>query len=234
LRPDPRDHGSRVFRLNVESTRHLLAIAEEEPQITRFVLRSSHEVYRLERDSPTLLDETQPLELSARTPQAARNHAEADLMVCARMGVSRLRIAVLRCADVLAPHVSSQLHDYLSSSVCIRPLGYDPMVNVLSLSDAARALQLAATSGAVGIYNIPGKDSLPLSELIHRAGRIGFALPGPLLTPLYDLRAHLTRLRFSYSADRSRFHHGVILDGSKACAELAFRPEISVSFPIQA
>lgn len=230
LHSDARDRGQRVFRLNVESTRHLLSVAEEVPHIKRFVLRSFHDVYRVEHDSPLLFDENQPLELSARTPQAARNHAEADLMVCARMAVSRLQIAVLRCADVLAAGVSSQLYDYLSSKVCLRPLGYDPMVNVVSLSDAERALRLAALSDATGTFNIPGKDSLPLSELIHRARRIDLALPGPILTPLYLLRARATGFRFHYETDRLRFHHGCILDGSAARERLHYTPLVSVSF----
>lgn len=231
LQPGAREHGARAFRLNVESTRHLLAVAEEEAHIKRFVLRSFQDVYRVERDSPILIDETQPLELSARTPQALRNHAEADLLACSRMVDSRVQIVVLRLADVLAPGVFSQLHDYLSSKVCLRALGYDPMLNVLSLADAERALRLAVFSEAIGIFNIPGQDTLPLSELIHRAGRIGIALPGPILAPLYELRARLTPLRFHYEADRLRFHRSCILEGTKARERLHYSPQVSALPP---
>lgn len=231
LHPGAREHGSAAFRQNVESTRHLLSVAEEESHIKRFVLRSFQDVYRVERDSPILVDESQPLELSPHAPQAIRNHAEADLITCARMAVSRLQIAVLRLADVLAEGVASQLGDYLSSRVCLRALGYDPMVNVLSLTDAERALRLAVLSEAIGIFNIPGRDTLPLSELIHRAGRIGVAVPGPLLTPLYELRARVTRLRFHYETNRDRFHRGGVLEGSKAREQLGFTPHISALPP---
>jgi UDP-glucose 4-epimerase len=227
LQPGPREHGSRAFRLNVESTRYLLSVAQEQPQIKRFVLRSFHDVYRTERHSPLLIDESQPLELAARTPQATRNHAEADLIACANMADSRLGIAVLRCADVLAAGVASPLYDYLSSRLCLRALGYDPMVNVLSLADAERALKLAVLSDVTGVFNIPGKDSLPLSELIHRAGRLGVALPGFALSPLYTLRARLTGTHFDYESDRLRFHHGGILDGSKARVQLHYIPQVS-------
>ena len=232
LHPGARERGSQAFRLNVESTRHLLAVAEDETHIKRFVLRSFHDVYRVERDSPTLIDESQPLELSARTPQALRNHAEADLLACSRMAVSRVQIAVLRLADVLAPGVSSQLQDYLSSQICLRALGYDPMINVLSLADAERALRLAVLSDKIGIFNIPGKDSLPLSELIHRAGRIGIALPGPVLTPLYELRARFTNMRFHYETDRLRFHRSCVLEGSKARECLQYVPQVSALPPV--
>lgn len=198
--------------------------------MARFVLLSSADVYRVETDEPTLIDEDHPLELSQRAPAAIRERVEADLVACARMGVSRLSIAVLRCADILAPGSLGQLHDYLSSKVCLRPLGYDPMLNVLSLPDAANAVRLAALSHEPGVFNVQGLDSLPLSGLIHRAGRIGLPLPGPLLSPLYSLRAAATAFRFRYAPDRQRFHYGALLDGRKACRTLGYVPAHAVDF----
>lgn len=228
--PFSREHGADSARLHVESTRHLLSVAEEQPQIKRFVLRSFHDVYRLQRDSPILIDESQPLELSPHAPEASREHAESDLIACAKMAVSRLQIVVLRCAELLAAGVAGQLYDYLSSRVCLRPLGYDPMINVLSLPDAARALHLAVMSDAIGIFNVPGKDSLPLSELIDHAARLGVALPGLMLRPLYDLRTMVTKLQFDYELDRLRFHRSCILEGSKAREQLHYSPQVS-AFP---
>lgn len=232
LQPGAQEHEALTFRLNVESTRHLLSVAEEQVHIKRFVLRSFQDVYRVERDSPILIDENQPLELSVHAPQATRNHAEADLMACAKMAVSHMQIAVLRCAELLASEVAGELYDFLSSRVCLRALGYDPMLNVLSLADAVHALRLAVLSDAIGIFNIPGKDSLPLSELIHRAGQIGVALPGFILAPLYELRARLTGLQFDYESHRLRFHRGCILEGSKAREHLGYSPQVSV-FPLR-
>jgi 1-acyl-sn-glycerol-3-phosphate acyltransferase len=105
-----------------------------------------------------------------------------------------------------------------------------PMVNLLSLSDAARAIALAASSNATGVFNIPGCDTLPLSELIHRSGRFGLALPGPLLAPLYGLRAVVTPRRFRYGSDRKRFHYGTVLDGRKASRALGYVPESRLAF----
>ena len=113
--------------------------------------------------------------------------------------------------------------------MCLRPLGYDPMVNVLSLPDVARAVQLAAASDATGIFNIPGRDTLPLSELVHRTRRLGVGLPGPLLAPLYALRARLTAGRFRYALDESRFHYGAVLDGRKAALAFGYTPQYGVS-----
>jgi UDP-glucose 4-epimerase len=206
--------GGRCDR-DVQATRELLAAAEEAPGIRSFVLCSSSAVYRLARDAPRLIGENEPLDLASRFSRN-RSLVEQDVTACTRVGSGRLRIVVLRNAEILAPDCGGQLHDYLSSRVCLRPLGYDPMVNVLSLSDAAHAATLAAVSSSAGVFNIPGRDTLPLSELIHRTGRLGLPLPGPLLAPLYHARSTVTGGRFRYALDELRFHYGAILDGSRA------------------
>ena len=211
------------------ATRELLQLAEEQPGMQRFVLRSVARLYRTDSREPALIDEQHALDW-ARIPRALWAAAEADFTVCERIGSSRLQLLVLRCADVLSPLRDGALHAYLSSRVCLRPLGYDPMLNVLSLEDLARALSLAAVSGGSGIYNIPGRDTLPLSELIRAARRIDAPVPGPLLGPLYALRARLTRRRFDYLNDRVLFHYGAVVDGSKARRLLGYQPTSPISF----
>ncbi|MFI5309359.1 MAG: hypothetical protein ACHQ53_18535, partial [Polyangiales bacterium] len=218
------DAAGRSFERDVEATRHLLALAEEQPRITRFVLRSFSDVYRIERDQPALIDEDHALDLSAGAPELTRSHVEADLTTCAKIGQSRLQIAVLRCSEILAPGLQSPLYDYLGSRLCLRPLGYDPMLNLLSLGDATDALRLAAFSHARGVLNVPGCDTLPLSDVVHLCGRWGLPLPGPLLDPLYGLRARAIGGRFRYAADRERLHYGAILDGKRARAALGYEP----------
>jgi UDP-glucose 4-epimerase len=225
------DHGPKVRALNVDSTVDLLRLAERHPTIERFVYRSFAEVYRVRRDVGALIGEDNALELSARMPQGVRDRVEADLTVCTRMGmVPRLSIAVLRFAEILAPQSGSQLYDYLSSKVCFRPLGFDPMLQVLSLEDAVRALHLAIHSSAQGVFNVPGADVLPLSVAIARAGRRGVPVPGPLLGPLYGARALVRKTSFSYALNRYRLHFSGVLDGGRASEVLGFRPEHPVAW----
>ena len=230
LHTDPLAEDERVLRLNVDSTRHLLALALERRSIRRFVLRSFADVYRIDSDEPALIEEDHALELSPSAPAGVRSRVETDLTVCERISNGSLGIAVLRCAEVLAPRSGSRLLDYLSSRVCLRPLGYDPMLNLLSVEDAARAVTLAARSEAVGIFNVPGRDVLPLSELIHCTGRIGLAVPGPALGPLYAARAVLTSGRFRYALDERRFHYSGVLDGRRARAAFGYVPEHAIDF----
>jgi UDP-glucose 4-epimerase len=228
------DDGPRVHALNVDSTRELLDGAERHPTIRHFVFRSHADVYRIDPRHAVLLDEQDPLDLSAQAPQRVRDRVEADVTVCTRMGLSPLSITVLRCAEILAPDMGSQLHDYLSSRVCLHPLGFDPMLNLLTLEDTVRALVLALGSAANGIFNIPGADTLPLRRAIALWGRSGVALPGPLLAPLYAARASALSMEFRYDMNHRRFHFSAILDGRRARDVLSYVPEHPIEWPASA
>lgn len=210
--------------LEVDATRELVLRAEEHPTVQRFVYRSFADVYRIDDREPNLLDEDAPLALGPEMPELVLDRVGGDVSVSTRVGSSRLHIVVLRLAEVLAENSGSQLWDYLQSRVCLRPLGFDPMINVLSLDDAARAIALAITTPARGIFNIPGGDTLPLSRLITEWGRRDVPLPGPLLAPLYRLRAATVGFEFRYDLNLRRFHFGGVLDGRRARRELGYEP----------
>lgn len=225
------DHGDRVHRLNVETTRTLLRLAEHHPSVRRFLLCSTSAVYLARHDTPDLVREDWSLDLSPQAPQWLRDRVEADITVCARMGLSPIHVNVLRLAEILAPQMGSQLHDYLSSRVCLRPLGYDPILNLLSLQDAAAAWVLALDAPEQGVFNVPGADTLPLSRAIRLWGRDDVPLPGPLLGPLYAMRRAVRRTDFQYAINQRRFHFNGVLDGRRAAALLGYRPQHPISWP---
>lgn len=219
------DEGARVHRLNVEATRELLRLSEGHPTIQRFVLRSQGAVYKVRADQPAVIAEDHPLNLDPGAPQWVRDRVEADLTVCSRLGLSSVDITVLRCAEVLAPHTGSQLFDYLCGKVCLRPMGFDPMINLLSLEDQVEALHRAIDAeGARGVFNVPGRNTLPLSELIQMMGRAEVPMFGFLLSPAYRLRARLQRREFRYDMNHWRFHFSGILDGRRAKEVLGYEP----------
>lgn len=225
------DTGARVHAQNVEATRNLLLLCEEHPTVRRFVLRSHSEVYALRPRQPTIVGENHPLELDRQAPQWVLDRVEADMTVGMRMGMSGLGIAVLRIAECLEPASGSQLLDYLQSRVCLRPLGYDPVLNLISKPDFVRALSAAVFSDAWGVFNIPGKDTLPLSDVIRKWRRIGIPLPSPLLHPLYQLRRAATALDFRYDLNNRRFHFGGVLDGRRARDVLGYTPKCPIPWP---
>jgi UDP-glucose 4-epimerase len=218
------DEGHQVHEQNVEVTRALLATAAEHPTVRRFVFRSSGAVYAVRPREPNLLDEEAALELDPAAPQWVRDRVEADLTACAHLGDPRLQVVVLRCAEILAPEAGSQLWDYLRSRVCLRPMGFDPMLDVLSLDDAVDAMRRALAHGGHGVFNVPGADRLPLSRVARRWGGRDIPVPGPLLAPLYRWRTRAVGFDFRYDLNLRRFHFGGMLDGRRAAAVLGYRP----------
>ncbi|MBI2377295.1 MAG: NAD-dependent epimerase/dehydratase family protein [Deltaproteobacteria bacterium] len=224
------DFGRRVRALNVGSTRELLHLSERHPTVRRFVQRSFVDVYRIRAEEPTILEEDHPVELSPKTPQWIRDRVEADLSVCVRMGMSRLSVAVLRAAECLAPSSGSQLYDFFRARVCLRPLGFDPILNLASPDDIARAVSLAVSSNVNGVFNIPGRDTLPLSEAIRLAGRPDVPVPGSILAPWYRLRGALADSEFRYDQNASRFHYGGVLSGRRAKEVFGYEPRTSMDW----
>ncbi len=225
-----RDEGRRVHRQNVDATRSLIVACNDHSSIRRFVLRSFAEVYATPPAATHLLTEDDPLDFAPEAPQWLRDRVEADLTACAHVG-GALHIAVLRCAELLAPNSGSQLWDYLQSRVCMRPMGFDPVINVLSLADASAAFVAAASSTAVGPFNIPGADTLPLTRAILESQRLNIPVPGSLMAPLYQLRRRLAGFEFRYDLNARRFHFGGVLDGTRARESLGFVPRARAEWP---
>jgi UDP-glucose 4-epimerase len=227
----PGEEGERAHAQSVESVRSIIELSERHPTIRRLVLRSDAAVYQVQRDLPVLIGEDHPLNMAGTAPQYVRDRVEADVTACVRMGLSPLQIVVLRMAEILGPGTGSQLFDYLGSPVCLRPAGYDPMLNLLTQDDAVAALQRAIHSEAQGVFNIPGADTLPLTACIASWGRLSIPVPGVWMTPLYRWRRLVTGHDFRYGMNRRRFHYSGVLDGTRARQVLGYVSAHPVDWP---
>ncbi len=224
--------GRREHALHVEALRAALAALERHPSLQRVVLRSHADVYRVAPHLATIVDEHHPLRIGDPAPPWLLDRVEADLEAALRIGASTGEICVLRCAEVLAAGTGSQLFDYLSAPVCLTPLGFDPMLNLLSLEDVTDAIVRAASAASArGIYNVPGADTLPVSECIRLAGRIEIPLPGPCLDRFYELRRAVRGADFSYRHNERRLHFPAVLDGRRIARDLGYRPRCPLRWP---
>jgi len=224
--------GRRAHALNVDATRTMLELAEGHPHIERFVFVSSGAVYQVDSENPAIVDEAQPLNLTPRAPQWIRDRVEADLCVCTRMGMSQMKIVVLRFAECLAPAMGSQMYDYLNAPVCLRPLGFDPIMNVIGIDDMVASVRAGLRYDAHGLFNIPGRDTLPLTAAIRRWGKHDVPVPGFLMSPLYRLRARLERSEFRYDLNMFRFHFNAVLSGRRALTELGYEASHGIDWPV--
>ncbi|MEM9071165.1 MAG: NAD-dependent epimerase/dehydratase family protein [Myxococcota bacterium] len=226
-------HGKKARALHVDAPQRVLRFTERVPSVEQFVYCSSALVYDVDAHLPVQVDEEHPLRIGSGVPPHVLDRVAADLAVCGRMGMSRVRIAVLRPAECLAEDMGSQLLDYLQSRVCFRPVGFDPMVNLISVEDLGRALAHAAIRRAQGVFTIPGLDALPLSCVIRRFGRREVPIPGPLLRPLYGIRRRVTGADFRYGMHHRQFHFGGVLDGRRAREAFGYEPRVPVRWPLR-
>ncbi len=226
------DSGRAVHAQNVEALRSMLQLADRHPTIRRLVLRSHAVVYRVSLDLPVLVTEDHPLNLSRTSPQYVRDRVEADLTACASMGLIDCEIVVLRCAEALEAGTGSQLYDYLQGPVVLRNMGFDPMVNVATCADVVRALELATHGSGEGVFNVPGYDTLPLSEAVRLYGKPQLSAPGFAIRRLYGLRHWATGSQFRYGVNRQQMHFGLVLDGTRARRELGYEPRHPVDWPV--
>lgn len=224
--------GRKARKLDVESLRSILDLSDRHPTIRRVVVKSHAEVYKVRLNLPVLVTEDHPLELSPRAPQFVRDRVEADLTACARMGLSNAEIVVLRCAEAMAPGTGSQLYDLLDAPVAFRPAGFDPMVNVATIADLVHAIETATHGSGEGVFNIPGYDTLPLTEAIRKWGTPQVPAPSMVIEPLYALRHRVLGSDFSYGMNRGRMHYGLVLDGSRARDVLGYVPRVPVDWPV--
>lgn len=228
---DPYVRGRRVHMASVEAVRSILSLSDRHPSIRRVILRSYAEVYRVRMDLPVLVTEDHPLNLSSTAPQYVRDRVEADLTACARMGLVKASIVVLRCAEALESNTGSQLYDYLNGRVSPRPAGFDPMINVASVHDLATAIERATQGTEQGVFNIPGYDTLPLSEVIRKWGATSVPLPSLLLRPMFRLQHLTTGSTFEYDLNHHRMHFGLVLDGTRAQQVLGYTPTNAIPWP---
>ncbi len=226
----PYGTGRSVYAQNVEALRSILELSDRHPSIRRLVVKSHAVVYKVSLDLPVQVTEDHPLNLDPRAPQYVRDRVEADLTACARMGLVDCEIVVLRCAEAMAPGHGSQLWDYLNGPVVFRPLGFDPMVNVAHPNDLVAAVELATHGSGEGVFNVPGHDTLPLTEAVRKLGAPSVPLPSELLRPLYGLRHWATGSEFRFGIHRSQMHLGLVLDGERAHKVLGYTPRNPVAW----
>ncbi len=205
----------------VSETRRLLEACRRDADIARFVFLSSGFVYSPEPGSASLMSEDQPLSFDADGQLRVRAWIDADLLCQNELKDPELGMTILRPGAIVTD-AGEFLHCPPLEGGSL-PLGYDPMVSVVSDRDVARALVLALHADRPGIYNVASREVFPCSQLRHQRARIG-----PFPVPELVSRAWVL-LDQTLGRGRGRPHsyqrYGVVLDTSRAREVLGFEPQ---------
>ena len=164
--------------LNVIGTMQLLAACQKAPGVENLVVKSTTTVYGASNRDPAMF--TEDME-PRRAPKAgyAKDVAEIEGYV---RGFARrrpdCRVTLLRCANVIGPHVVSPITSYFRLPVIPRVLGFDARLQFLQENDLFQVLQHAVVNDTPGTFNIAGDGILMLSQAIRRMQRPSVPLPG--------------------------------------------------------
>jgi nucleoside-diphosphate-sugar epimerase len=187
-------------------------------------------VYRLSPGNANHLSESSELDLDPNPAPGLRPWVDCDMLFHGEIGSPRLRVALLRLPTVVASGGYAYLHPGLAGRAVprLRPLGFDPLCAVISDKDAARAVQAAIHSDAAGVFNLAGREALPLSVLGRWTRRPFLPVPGPLLRAAGVGLGRFLRDPLRDALDGPHLRYGFTLDTSRAERELGFRPQYRI------
>jgi UDP-glucose 4-epimerase len=203
--------------LNVIGTMQLLAAAQKAPGLRHLVVKSTSTVYGASSRDPSMFTEDMEPRRAPRSGYA-KDAAEVEGYV---RGFARrrpdVRVTLLRCANVVGPHVQSPITSYFRLPVVPTVLGFDPRLQFLHQDDLLGVLGHAVTDGPAGTFNVAGDGVLMLSQAIRRLQRPTVALPsfavGGLGSVLRQARVadfspeQLSFLTFGRGIDTTRMRH---------------------------
>ncbi len=164
--------------LNVIGTMQLLAACQKAPGVRSLVVKSSSTVYGASSRDPAMF--TEDME-PRRAPRAGYTKDVAEIEGYVRGFARRrpdVRVTMLRCANVIGPHVVSPMTSYFRLPVVPTVLGHDARMQFLHEDDLMALLQHAVTTDVSGIFNVAGDGILMLSQALRRMQRPAVPLPG--------------------------------------------------------
>jgi nucleoside-diphosphate-sugar epimerase len=210
--------------------RHVLHFATESRAIERLVAVGSAFVYRLTPGNANHLTEDSPLDLDPNVPAELRTWIDCDMLFHAALSSARLRVVLLRMPTVVASGGYVYLHPGLegAAGLRVRPAGFDPLCPVIADKDVALAVRAALRGGASGVFNVAGREALPLSVLGRWTRRPCVPVPGPLLRAASLAAAQLGNERLQTALGGSHLRYGMSLDTARASRALGFAPRYRV------
>jgi UDP-glucose 4-epimerase len=170
----------RLHEKNVIGTMNLLAAAgAEDSRVTSLVVKSSGLVYGASREDPTWFREESKRARPARTRVEKSLLEVEDYLRSFAEEYPNVRVAVLRCANVLGDELVTLFSKALTLPFTPTIAGFDPLLQFVDEGDVENAIEFAVTRELEGFYNVGGDGRIPWSEVRAIAGH-----PPLLLSPV--------------------------------------------------
>jgi len=195
--------------------------------VKKVVVLSSANVYGPSPDNSNFLTEDAPLMAASRFSEV-RDLIEVDMLAHGffwRHPDSQT--VILRPVHIVGPNIKNAPSNYLRLKYPWVLAGFDPIVQLIHVEDAARAMIEALRAEARGVYNVVGPGEVPLSAIARELGRSAIPVPHLIARPLLELlfKYHLASFP-PPELDHIQFLCAV--DGSRWAKEVGWKPRYSM------
>ena len=229
---DPRMSAEDHHSFNILGTTRILDCAARH-NVKKLVVLSSASVYGPSPDNSNFLSEDAPLMAASRFP-TMRDLIEVDMLAHGFFWRHpETETAVVRPVHIVGPTIKNAPSEYLRLKRPWMLMGFDPMVQLIHMEDAARVLVTALKPGLKGVYNVVGPGEVPLSSIFKELGSRPMPVPHLVARPLLDT---LFRYRIaSYpSAELDHIQFLCMVDGSRWQKETHWQPRYTMRATIRA
>ena len=183
---DPRMSEEEHHSFNVVGTTRLLEYCAKHG-VKKVVVLSSANVYGPSPDNSNFLTEDAPLMAASRF-SGVRDLIEVDMLAHGFFWRHPdINTVILRPVHIVGPSIKNAPSNYLRLRYPWMLAGFDPIVQLIHVEDAARALVQALKPTLKGVYNVVGPGEVPLSSALRELGRTPIPVPHPLARPMLGM-----------------------------------------------
>jgi UDP-glucose 4-epimerase len=223
---DPRMNEEEHHSFNVVGTTRMLEYCARYG-VKKVVMLSSANVYGPSPDNSNFLTEDAPLMAASRFWEV-RDLIEVDMLAHGFFWRHpESQTVILRPVHIVGPSIKNAPSNYLRLKYPWVLAGFDPIVQLIHVEDAARALIEALRPEAKGVYNVVGPGEVPLSAIFRELGRAALPVPHLVARPLLELmfKYHLASFP-PPELDHIQFLCAV--DGSRWAKDVGLKPRYSM------
>ncbi len=228
---DPRMSEEEHHSFNVVGTTRILNYCAKYG-VKKVVVLSSANVYGPSPENSNFLTEDAPLMAASRF-SGVRDLIEVDMLAHSFFWRHPdIQTVILRPVHIVGPSIKNAPSQYLRKKRPWVVAGFDPMVQLIHVEDAARAMVEALRPQTRGVYNVVGPGEVPLSAIFRELGHTAIPVPHPLARPLLGMLFKY-RLADFPPPELDHIQFLCAVDGSRWVKELGWKPSFSMKETIR-
>ena len=223
---DPRMNEEEHHSFNVVGTTRILEYCARYG-VKKVIMLSSANVYGPSPDNSNFLTEDAPLMAASRFSEV-RDLTEVDMLAYGFFWKHPdIQTVILRPVHIIGPNIKNAPSNYLRLKYPWVLAGFDPIVQLIHVDDAARAMIEALRPEAKGVYNVVGPGEVPLSSIFRELGRTVLPVPHVVARPLLELMFKY-HLAFFPPPELDHIQFLCAVDGSRWAKDLGWKPSFSM------